>query len=538
MGGIRGPESRSVFPDQAIPAQIVIGVTGHRKLDHRAAFADAIQSAIHSIRQMVPDLRSTPLLLCVLSPLAEGADRLVTRQVFKVLGAVLEVVLPLEKDDYMQDFETRESIEEFEELLSQARSVRLLTSKGSRVEAYEQVGRYIVDQCDVLLALWDGKPAVGRGGTQEIVRYARQNNCPLIWIHTDDPSQITLEMGRGLDPRPFQDLDEYNSERINTRKFETQLKREVTSFISQAGHAKLPSDSLRSTIEYTLRHYVRGDILALSYQHLYSRAESLVYALALAAVVIAAFQILFVPDRPAILISEIVLMLAVLATVLLSRRQKWHDKWIDYRFLAERFRSALFMAAADVDVAMLRPPRHLSLAYSPKDWMVLAFTSVWRQRPRLQTSGSSLFEELRYFLCEAWIEDQIHYHDSTQRRHYRRHWRMSVASYALFGLTICAAMFHVANIGPRMLQTSFAFLAVVFPAAAASVTAIRTHRDYLRNSMRSAEMVRHLRELKDKMVRVRDYDGFLALVKETEETMLHENEDWRVVVRFHTTEPV
>lgn len=49
-------------------------------------------------------------------------------------------------------------------------------------------------------------------------------------------------------------------------------------------------------------------------------------------------------------------------------------------------------------------------------------------------------------------------------------------------------------------------------------------------------MVRHLKELKDKMVRVQDYDGFLGLVKETEETMLHENEDWRVVVRFHSPE--
>ena len=115
---------------------------------------------------------------------------------------------------------------------------------------------------------------------------------------------------------------------------------------------------------------------------------------------------------------------------------------------------------------------------------------------------------------------------------------MTTASYTLFGLTIVVVLFYIAGIGPRWLETIFAFLAVVFPAVAASITAIRTHRDYLRNSMRSAEMARHLQELDNKLGQVQDYHGFLGLVKEIEETMLHENEDWRVVVRFHTTEPV
>ncbi len=526
----------SILPAQAIPARIVIGVTGHRNLDNQPAIADAIRSAIDSIRQMVPPLRHTPLLWCVLSPLGEGADRLVAREVLKA-GGVLEVVLPLERDEYRQDFETMESQKEFEELLSQAKSVRTLPSRGSRVEAYEKVGRDIVDQCDVLIALWDGKKAAGQGGTQEIVQYAIDNKCPLIWIHTDNPSRIEIEKGRGVDARPFLDLDEYNSERVDPVRYETLLSRDTAFFTGEAERAKLPLDRLKSTIEYILSHYVRCDILALNYQHLYYRAETLVYGLALAAVVIAAFQILFMPDRPVILISEVVLMIAVLAIVWIGRRRKWHNKWIDSRFLAERFRSALFMAVANIDVSMLRPPRHLSLAYSPKDWKVVAFASVWIQRPRWQTSGSLLFERVRHFLCEAWVEDQILYHDNTCKRHHRRHQRMAIASYVLFGLTICAALLHVLNIGSHLLETGFAFTAIIFPAVAASITAIRTHRDYLRNSMRSAEMVRHLKELKGKMVQVQEPDGFFTLVKETEETMLHENEDWRVVMRFHTIEP-
>jgi len=308
---------------------------------------------------MLPPMRSTPVRLCVLSPLAEGADRLVVREVLKVPESILEVVLPLQKDDYMQDFGTSESTEEFEQLLSQAGSVKILPYKTERTEAYEQLGRYVVDQCDVLIALWDGKPAAGRGGTDEIVQYARETGCPLIWVHTKELGQVTLELGRGLSSRPFYDLDEYNSERVNAAEFERQLKRQRDFFTGEAKRTKLPSDRLRLTLEYTQPYYVRTDLLALRYQHLFYRAESLIYALALAAVVIAAFQILFVPERPMILMSEVILMLVVLTIVGISRSRGWHNKWIDYRFLAERFRSALFMALANIDVATLRPPRHL-----------------------------------------------------------------------------------------------------------------------------------------------------------------------------------
>jgi hypothetical protein len=182
--------------EQAIPARIVIGVTGHRKVENQPKLTKTVRAAMQNINQMLPPLQNTPLTLCVLSPLAEGADRLVVREILKIPESTLEVVLPMEKDDYMQDFKTSKSKNEFEKLLSQAGSVRTLPAKAKRTEAYEQAGRYIVNQCDVLIALWDGKPVAGQGGTEEIVNYARNTKCPLIWIHTDEPGQVTLELGQ------------------------------------------------------------------------------------------------------------------------------------------------------------------------------------------------------------------------------------------------------------------------------------------------------------------------------------------------------
>ena len=94
----------------------------------------------------------------------------------------------------------------------------------------------------------------------------------------------------------------------------------------------------------------------------------------------------------------------------------------------------------------------------------------------------------------------------------------------------------VVHVAPPLLDSTLALMAIAFPTAGASITAIRTHKDYLRNSMRSAEMVRHLKELKDRIMRVEGRESFLRLVGEVEQTMLHENEDWRVVVRFHIPE--
>jgi alpha-D-ribose 1-methylphosphonate 5-triphosphate synthase subunit PhnL len=42
-------------------------------------------------------------------------------------------------------------------------------------EAYLAASRHLIDHCDLLLAVWDGAPATGSGGTAEAVDYAREH---------------------------------------------------------------------------------------------------------------------------------------------------------------------------------------------------------------------------------------------------------------------------------------------------------------------------------------------------------------------------
>jgi polyphosphate kinase 2 (PPK2 family) len=46
-------------------------------------------------------------------------------------------------------------------------------------DAYLAAGRWIVDHADRLVAVWDGRPARGRGGTAEVVAYARHRGVPV-----------------------------------------------------------------------------------------------------------------------------------------------------------------------------------------------------------------------------------------------------------------------------------------------------------------------------------------------------------------------
>jgi hypothetical protein len=88
------------------------------------------------------------------------------------------------------------------------------------------------------------------------------------------------------------------------------------------------------------------------------------------------------------------------------------------------------------------------------------------------------------------------------------------------------------------LNLVFTWLAIVLPALAAAVSAIRNQREHEKISRRSGEMVHHLEELKNGMSEAADRDTFLEWVREADETMLYENEDWRVVVRFRANEPL
>lgn len=104
-----------------------------------------------------------------MSSLAAGADQLVARLILDGGGAHV-AVLPM--PDYERCFASGDALRRFRALRARSEVV-VLPGGGSDEDAFLAAGHYIVEQADVLLAVWDGRPAVGKGGSGDVVAYAR-----------------------------------------------------------------------------------------------------------------------------------------------------------------------------------------------------------------------------------------------------------------------------------------------------------------------------------------------------------------------------
>lgn len=145
-----------------------IGVTGHRTFDRPSEVRAEIVARCRELAARSPDGRFE-----LWSSLADGADRLVADVAADVLRAAVVAVLPLPPADYRTDFDDESSLE-FDRMLRAATDVVVTGSDatGSRAAAYLRAGRAVVEAVDVMIALWDGTPARGEGGTAQIVELA------------------------------------------------------------------------------------------------------------------------------------------------------------------------------------------------------------------------------------------------------------------------------------------------------------------------------------------------------------------------------
>jgi hypothetical protein len=150
-----------------------------------------------TLRPMVVAGRSlaVPARPVAISALAEGSDRLFAAVALE-LGMPLRVLLPFPVAAYETTFGDAATTPHFRSLLAAAESVRELPGSLQNSQAgYEAVGRTCVDDCDVLVAVGDGKPAAGRGGTPEIIDYTLSAAEPILWIDAAERRDVSLLRG-------------------------------------------------------------------------------------------------------------------------------------------------------------------------------------------------------------------------------------------------------------------------------------------------------------------------------------------------------
>ncbi len=156
---------------------IQIGITGHRAicLEDLPAIKDEVRHRLLALK-----MQYQAKSLCLFSGLAEGADRLVV-EVGLELGIPFVGILPMAVSDYLSDFKTQLSRDEFEYLLTLASRIEILSklpvlTNEDRLLCYQQLAVYLAQNSAVLLALWDGDPTEKSGGTSQVVRYFKEAN--------------------------------------------------------------------------------------------------------------------------------------------------------------------------------------------------------------------------------------------------------------------------------------------------------------------------------------------------------------------------
>jgi len=367
----------------------VIAVTGHRDLvpSEVPGIRDQVRTLLQRLQHLYPDRR-----LRVMSPLAEGADRLVAECALE-LDIDLTVPLPMRKDLYLGDFATDQSRDQFETLCAGASEVfELPLTRGvtegqlsppgpARSRQYAQLGVFLCAHCHILLAVWDGKWTDDLGGTGQVVKFHHDDIMPGYTSRSvatqqmlvDDESDLVYHIvcsrdrADGAPLEGLAPLEGYwfsnDSARPRSREIPLQhrlifersgeFSRDAIRFSDEIEAGKYPlfdeqqRADLPPGVEDINRLFCVADWLAIRYQQktLFALRASHILAFLMGLMFILYMDI---ETWPYFMLAFLVFFLVAAGLQTLGQRRGWHRKYLDYRTLAEGLRVQFYWAVAGV----------------------------------------------------------------------------------------------------------------------------------------------------------------------------------------------
>ena len=438
---------------------LFVGVVGHRDVDRDdPRLRETMEAELYKLRAQAP---ATPFV--VLSPLAEGADRIVARIAMERLGARLVAVLPLQEDDYAADFTGGASQEEFRDLLSRAVvRTHVGLNEGPRVGNYARAGAHTVEHCQVLVAVWDGNPARGTGGTAHVVdwmlkgtvpdefRSVREATCsvaapqPGIVIHINPQTYQVQWLGATVT----------NADDSVIAPVE-RLNQEVRAFLRRHGTGPLQAAALEMLRSGPAQHdpgpvasvvpvYAAADRLAAEFGR---RANHAVWWVVGLAVVAAACYTLyaqaddwpFLAHRPgsvrALALLHAAALLAIVPVVFAARSMRFEDRFLDYRALAEGLRVLVFWRLAGVR-------RNVSQNYLAKHAGVLAWIpqAIKNLESLAGSEGTTAAALPAAVVQRLWVDQQAAYFATRAAHVGSRYRRMKWITEVSFAVTFAVAL--------------------------------------------------------------------------------------------------
>src|SRR5579863_500980 len=177
-----------------LPSTVAIGFTGHRNLPDESKSRACILKFLQQYKA------GTNKTVYGVSSAAAGGDLLFAESCIQV-GLPIRILLPAPKEQFREDFD-EPTWNRAVSVMEHAISVEVIGSGETKEERYYECGVETVQQSQMLLALWDGKPSLGLGGTEEIVTFAKGQERPVVWIHsiTGEVQHFHQEKESFIDP--------------------------------------------------------------------------------------------------------------------------------------------------------------------------------------------------------------------------------------------------------------------------------------------------------------------------------------------------
>ncbi len=524
-------------------------------------------------------------LLELVTPLAAGADTIAS-EAARAAGVPLAAAFPMPGEHYRSGFSDKQWARA--EDLFESAETRFVLDSGQMADdhAFELIGRLVVAQSDILIAVWDGDDAHGRGGTTQILAEAVAEHMPVIHIDAsgqepsmllwsgveeivpDRPSlggvgrteaiaalpalisaltapPITGDEARGL--RRF--LSEKPS--VRHRAFSWPLllvgagTRTLASVRFRGPTTQECSETMEPLIAPVKEHGSFGKFLSGPFLYRFARADadgnsyalrfrsSFVrnFALSALAVLLALSGLLWPEGKIFLISAELAVIFAIIVNTHRANRKGLHRAWLDHRHLAERLRLLALpamlgqLSLRDVEDGT-RQPGWISW-YSRASARELGLIEGRCDRAYLESLRASAIKLL---------DDQTEYHRHTRVSMKAADHRLHLYGDALFGLTIitCAIWLALklwqgsAVIAGLELTNAVTFATALFPALAASLYGIRMQGDFAATAERSDMFAKRLHQLKLAIEREPlSYTRLSQRLHRLGEIMLSDVQQWR-----------
>jgi hypothetical protein len=287
-----------------------------------------------------------------------------------------------------------------------------------------------------------------------------------------------------------------------------------------------------------------ADGLASYYVRVYRSSYVLSFILAAAAVCISLFGLWAGEHHNVLFAAELLAMATIILVVMYGVRKGWHDRWIDYRHLAELLRQMRVLTLTGSSTPEIRQTAHTGeeTGDSGTAWVGWYYRAIVRDIGMVGVRADADYAQaVARLVQKTELHEQTTYHRSTENLSRKLDVRLDLAGRALFILTalVCAFYLVASTFPPWVTENRVKFeifLASFMPAFGAALYGIRVQGEFGRVARRARHMMEQLSQISasleaDATKGTLTLSRVSFLTEKAAQAMALDVTDWRFVFR-------